>query len=702
MKLHCCYMARTALPRPTLATTIAAVPRRLPKALWALLVRTCGVPKTNHGLSTLIRRGLVGTNDAGERHWLDNTARSALESHLADRDPVLWSLAHRTCARFFSRRRQHGDILEAIEHRLILGERLPAYRTLEWLLEENIDTQCSMEAARAIERVVAERWAIPTWLRYLHARVLERNGSWHEAIDVIEQLIADTTKRPEGRIPSPAALAAVAGQLALRASRIRCAKRFLQVGHELSEGEVGPSLLILEARLALAEEDLPRAEHYFRKAERMADNLHDRDQCAEARSGLGVVAMRSGNPHEAAAWYRRALPACVGVTSRAARVMANLAMALTISGGHDEAIGLFEEAIRMRNRLGDIPGVANSLAALASAREAAGDREGAAGNLVEARHLAGRAEDLGLVVEIHLLETQLALRRHDHALARAEWQKARLARRTLEHPDPLLSAMIEETQAELYLSRRSFVEAHRHARVAFKIFRKNGAHYFVARIRLFFARCLFSANRPRLALAHIEAMAGRAILSKYTFPTTLLDKRLLELGAQASSPYTAEFCRQLLGQTTPSRAVHPIFRDQVRFRVLDRKGTHLVSEREVDAIRQSPPPLLLDGPKQRLVIRGTSVGLEGKRLMVPLLLLFMERPTYAFDAQEIHRDVWGNDAFDDSAALRVRVALSRLRVLLGRDVVVTLRRTTATGKMAARYMISETVDYVAIELTLVS
>ena len=96
------------------------------------------------------------------------------------------------------------------------------------------------------------------------------------------------------------------------------------------------------------------------------------------------------------------------------------------------------------------------------------------------------------------------------------------------------------------------------------------------------------------------------------------------------------------------------------------------------------------------------MGLEGKRLMVPLLLLFMERPTYAFDAPEIHRDVCGNDVFDDSAALRVRVALSRLRALLGRDVVITQRRTTATGKMAARYMISETVDYSAIEQTLVS
>lgn len=702
MKLHCCYMARPLVPSPPLAATIAAVPRRLPPALWTLLVRACGVPKTNHDLSALVRDGYVGTNESGERYWLDTCNRSAFESYLADRDPALWSLAHRTCARFFSRRRQHGDLREAVEHWLILGEPRRAYRTLEWLLEENIDTQCSVEAARAIERVVAQRWAVPSWLRYLHARVLERNGSWHEAIDAIECLIADTTKRPEERIPSPAALAAIAGQLALRASRIRCAKRFLDAGHELSEGEVGPSLLMLEARLALAEEDLPRAEHYFRKAERMADNLHDRDQCAEARSGLGVVAMRSGNPHEATVWYRRALPACVGVTSRAARVMANLAMALTISGGHEEAIGLFEEAIRMRNRLGDIPGVANSLAALASAREAMGDREGAARNLVEARHLAGQAEDVGLVVEIHLLEAQLALRRQDYALARAEWQKARLARRTLEHPDPLLSAMLEETQAELHLSRRSFVEAHRHARAAFKIFRKNGAHYLVARIRLFFARCLFIARRQRLALAHIEAMAGRAILSKYTFPTTPLDKRMLELGAQASSPYTAEFCRQLLGQTTLSRAVQAISRDQARFRILDRKGTHLVSEREVDAIRQSPPTLLLDGPKQRLIIRGISMGLEGKRLMVPLLLLFLERPTYAFDAPEIHRDVWGNDAFDDSAALRVRVALSRLRAVLGRDVIVTQRRTTATGNMATRYMISEAIDYFAIEQTLVS
>lgn len=695
-------MPRTVSSLPPLAATIAAIPRRLPRALWALLVKNCALSPTNQGLTYLAKKGWLGTNEQGDHHWLDESKRGTMERLLADRNPVLWSCAQRTCARFFSRRRRIGDLLDVVEHWLALGERLQAYRALEWLLQENFDTHHSSEVTRAIERVVEGSLSVPAWLRYLHARVLERNGSWHEAIDVLEPLIADPTKRPDSRIPPAAALAAMAGQVALRASRIRCAKRFLQAGHELSDGDVGPSLLVLEARLALAEEDLPRAEHYFRKAERMAENLHDRDQCAEARSGMGVVAMRAGNPREAVSWYRRALPTCMGVASRSARVMANLAMTLTISGGHEEAIGLFEEAIQVRHRLGDIPGVANSLAALASAREAVGDRDGAARDLVQARHLAGQAEDLGLVVEIHLLEAQLALRRQDHALARAEWQKALLARRTLEHIDPLLSAMMEETHAEFLLSKRSFVEAHRHARVAFKVFRKNGAHYLIARIRLFFARCLFAANRPRWALAHIEAMARRAMMSEYAFPTTLIDKRLLESGSRASSPYTAEFCRRMLGQTALPRTSQALVRYEARFRVLDRKGTRLSSEREVEAIRQSPPTLLLDGPKQHLIIRGSSMGLEGKRLMVPLLLLFLERPNHAFDARELHRDVWGNDAFDESAALRVRVGLSRLRAALGRDVVVTLRRTSSIGKMETRYMISERIDYVAIEQTLIS
>lgn len=681
---------------------LAAASQRLPSALWAQLVKARPGAATNHALSPWVEQGLLGTNEQGERYWLHSSARSLLDQQLADRDPGLWMRAHRIAARFFARRKQHGDLLDAVEHWLTLGERRQAYRSLEWLLEENLDTQSSAEVAGAIARVIQGQFAVPSWLRYLQAQVLERNGSWLEAMDVLEVLIADTTKRPEKRIPSPAALAAIAGQVALRASRIRCAKRFLHIGHELSEGDVGPSLLLLEARLALAEEDLPRAEQYFRKAERMAEHLHDRESCAEARSGMGVIAIRAGNPHAAAAWYRRALPACVGVASRAARVMANLAMALTISGGHEEAIGLFEEAIRMRHRWGDLAGVANSLAALASAREALGDRDGAARDLVQARHLASKAQDLGLVVEIHLLEAQLALRRQDHALARVEWQKAVLARRALEHVDPLLPAMMEETLAELHLSRRAFVEAHRHARRAFQIFRKNGAHYLVARIRLLFARCLFAANRPRRAVAHIEAMASRAILSTYAFPTTDLDKRLLECGARASSPYAAEFCRRLLGQMAPSRNVQSLLRDEARFRVVDRQGTRLVSQHEVQAIRQTPPTLLLDGPKQRLVLRATSLGLEGKRLMLPLLLLFLERPLYAFSAPEIHRDVWGNDAFDESAALRVRVALSRLRAALGRDVVLTVRRTSGLGTTETRYVMSDAIDYVAIEQTLIS
>jgi tetratricopeptide (TPR) repeat protein len=698
MKLHYCYMSEKRWALRDRATALAAITDPLPQALWAEFVETFQLQRVMNVPLELESRGMLSGPTKFERSWLNTPIRLALEIRLSDQDPLIWKKAHELSARFFAKRQRDDDLAREVEHWLCIGERRRALQSVEKFSRTNVDAHWSAGSYRAVLLVVQGMGDVPPWLHIVQAKILERNGSLEKALEVHDSLLAQTTNSQTFDETTRIRLAASAGQIALRLGQVRRAKRFYDLGMALAKSVDSPELFVLDARLALARQDLVRAQRMFRKAEKVADRMGEPEQRAEARSGQGVLAMRMGKPHDAIHFYRRALSACGGETSRKARILANLAMALTLTGEYEEAIELFEEAIRMRDRFGEVLGVANSLAALASAREAFGDKKGATRDLARARHLATRADDLGLVLEIHLLQTLLALRHGEVSAARTHWQKASALHRSLEHVDPLVMAMMDETCAELELSRSQFVKAHNHARAALRILRKNAAHYWVTRVYLFLARLTFQAHRHPAALRHLDVVAHSVAKSKFVFPMVNIPSRLLHLGTQSSSEITKRFCRTLLGTPHSQPRILPIARPgSANVRIHDRTGPRWADERHAHALRQNPPEILLDGPRHHLIVRGNVTDLGAKRILAQLLRLFLEHPTRSFEAWEIHREVWEQDIFNDSSALRVRVALSRLRNIIGKNTLLTKRLLGATGEITTCYSLSPNIDYATIE-----
>ncbi|MFT7580340.1 MAG: tetratricopeptide (TPR) repeat protein [Myxococcota bacterium] len=86
---------------------------------------------------------------------------------------------------------------------------------------------------------------------------------------------------------------------------------------------------------------------------------------------------------------------------------------------------------------------------------------------------------------------------------------------------------------------------------------------------------------------------------------------------------------------------------------------------------------------------GVRLSLQQKRVMMPLLVRLLDTPGECLSMRELALDVWGVDATTPSIQTKIKVAISRLRSLLGkgRDYVVT-RRKDEGGTSVVAYQIA--------------
>ncbi len=686
------------------ALPIGAVPARHSPALWADLCLDLALVDAGGLLAALQERGWLRRAGADLVWTRASRGRSASAAALAARDPVRWRRAHQVCAAFFERRGAEGDLALAVDHHLAASDRPAAESILaRWGLAA-VEGQWVPSLLDALAHWTAGDAPTPPFVLVLQARALERTADLAGALGAYERALA-ASRLPELRalfgrgprwLPSRAVIAARAGSLALRVGRLQHAERWLAEARRLSPDAALAAVEHLAARVALARGEIGVAAASFQRAARAAARAHDLVEEAEALSGLGVVAMRAGEPRRAAALYRRALARGDLGDARGARVQANLAMALALTGRFAEAVRLFEEAAETRERLGDLAGAANSLAACAGAREGAGDPAGAWTELARARHLAAMVRDPALSLEIHLIRSTFAARAGEIQVAMADQRAARAIRETLDQPDPLLDAMADEATAELALARRQHAAAASAARRALGAFVRHGAAYLAARVRLLFARNALAANRRASALRHLSAVARSAVPRGYRFPHAHAVPALFELGLAHGDAVTKELCGDALG-TGVGVTTRPSTAGAAPYRIVDRSGVRVAQEADLERLRASPPALFVDVPRQRAVTPRGVVSLAGRRVLVPLLLAFLQRPDRALDAEQLHREVWGTDRFDDSARTRLKVALSRLRALIGPGILETRRTTDAVGTSGTVFALSPRVAYALVD-----
>ena len=67
-----------------------------------------------------------------------------------------------------------------------------------------------------------------------------------------------------------------------------------------------------------------------------------------------------------------------------------------------------------------------------------------------------------------------------------------------------------------------------------------------------------------------------------------------------------------------------------------------------------------------------------------------------FDAEALHREVWGVDRFDAVAQTRLKVAVSRARSVLGARAIETTRARSPGGVAITRYRLAPTLAFAVL------
>ena len=103
-------------------------------------------------------------------------------------------------------------------------------------------------------------------------------------------------------------------------------------------------------------------------------------------------------------------------------------------------------------------------------------------------------------------------------------------------------------------------------------------------------------------------------------------------------------------------------------------------------------------PDQLVLNFGRQVSLGQKRVMMPLLLHLLRNSDESFSMLELAREVWDSPELTPTVQTKVKVAVSRLRALLGksRNYIITTRKTEG-GESVVAYQTAPQLQYQIIE-----
>jgi DNA-binding response OmpR family regulator len=104
--------------------------------------------------------------------------------------------------------------------------------------------------------------------------------------------------------------------------------------------------------------------------------------------------------------------------------------------------------------------------------------------------------------------------------------------------------------------------------------------------------------------------------------------------------------------------------------------------------------------EQLLVNAGVEVSLAEKRVILPLLSHFLHHPDEVFTMTHLSAQVWGAADARKTMQTKVKVAISRLRGLLGKDRPYILTSRVAAGddgETVVAYGLAPDFPYLVIE-----
>ena len=286
-----------------------------------------------------------------------------------------------------------------------------------------------------------------------------------------------------------------------------------------------------------------------------------------------------------------------------------------------------------------------------------------------------------------------------------------------------LNAQHYEARAEYAAASAAHGKVHALFNQAVERARCVGAHYHVVRLSFRAAECLHEAfvhaslEDPEAVFQSMEQGFSAGLKERGPL-LSLAPLELLHVGAMFAEEALRERSKALLKEHgVPCKSVgapslseeviarYRAYRRRIEleddFLLVRREGQRGANARDVErALADAGQRLILRKDEQALYHAGKRTDLSEKRVILPLLRFFLLHPGEAFSMAHLSRQVWGKG--DDKGAMqtKVKVAVSRLRSLLGKErVYIETTRIVEDedGASVVAYGLADGFDYLLVE-----
>lgn len=437
---------------------------------------------------------------------------------------------------------------------------------------------------------------------------------------------------------------------------------------------------------------------------------------AQAFRDLGQISLRQGDVQTATRQFERAAflvdrqvqPDLFG------QIETSLARCFLLRGDFTTANTRVMNALSVRRRVGSLSGMAYTLLTLIQLRIAEERYEDAEREFREALNLIERSANLKLRAEVMTRYAAFVAERGRPALARELVERVRGFMGDLRRVEPSVAALSEVARASIASAEGRLPDAVTNLERARDGFSRLSTEFLQAYCCMLLAETHLRLGSSRVSnsRAPVRVYAEEACqiangrgydLGEHTRFAPVLDAAA-DLGATA----VVQYQRRLRGEPfldAPVRAERSKRRATVvMYRVLTPEGEQLLSRRDVDRVlssmrRDTLTVVEMDG-KCEIFHRGHIKSGELKRVVLPLLRTLLLRPGELVHAPSLAAAVWGDGDYDQRARTRLKVAVSRLRDLLGSDAK-HLKTFPGTGPKRSNntaYLLSTALSFTWVDM----
>ena len=626
--------------------------------------------------------------------------RESLRTLIWRKDPAAVVSAHRLAAEHLTQRDPEGAAPDIVAHHLSANEHKAALNHMQLHADRLLEVVAAERLRGWLDHLETEAGPLPFRSTAMLARVRAEAGDWtgsRQALLRCERSMREMAAQGVGQLAvARARVAAVQAHTAWLRGLSREADTFCQralrsldeAPPELTPDELEAAeamrfdLYQLRARLLLEAGHHDQArEALDRIVQGASVSLRTRAE-AHARKELGLLTAREGDVATAIRHYEQALqlvdrqadPDLYGLLS------SRIARCHLMQGRWDEARDRLREGLSVRRRAGSLSGIATTLAVFAELNIAEEQPQDATAHFRQASAVMERFADMKLRAEILTSFATFLAEQGQVDEARDMADRVQGLVGDLARVEPTLSALHEEARAAIAVADQRLDEAAPLLQKARDRLVRLSAHFHVARTDLLTAEVYYKLHesgrenvRPSISLL-CEQACSVANRFGYHFGQRLRFRPVLELAAFDGGPESAAYLKRgaepvTLPVSTPTPASDTDSRP--RFRLYGPQGERIVDAAELGRLLHKPDGAVLtvlqvDG-RCEIRHRGSVQLADLKRVALPLLRALVTHPGKNLPAANLTEMVWGVGPYDQKARTRLKVAISRLRDMLGED-----------------------------------